>query len=397
MARRTLLITYIATYLLAIGGIIRILIRFGNESLWPIAILVGCYLVLLVLEPFLIRRNLYLTYIYLIIQTAIIGTLSIFTPNADFWGVLFCPLIVQVMHNFPRRTGFLITGIFTVIMSILLLLGFDLEVGLPLIFVYAVIYFLLAAFIAIIREAESAREKSQKQQTELQSAYQQLQFYTTQAEELAVLQERNRLARELHDSVTQSLYSLTLFTEAARHMVEDLGEENIEQYIGQIGVIGQQALKEMRLLVYEQQPPELKREGLVRTLRKRLEAVEGRAGVEAHLEVDEYVSLPGDIEQNLFRIAQEALNNALKHAAAGSVVIYLRQLNGTIEMEIIDDGIGFNPNALPDHGGMGLNSIRERAENIGGTMTILSHPDEGTSVKVSVQEKQLTTSDQKQV
>jgi signal transduction histidine kinase len=272
-------------------------------------------------------------------------------------------------------------------MSILLLLDFDLEVGLPLIFVYAVIYFLLAAFIAIIREAESAREKSQKQQTELQSAYQQLQFYTTQAEELAVLQERNRLARELHDSVTQSLYSLTLFTEAARHMAEELGEESIEQYIGQIGVMGQQALKEMRLLVYELQPPELERDGLVRALRKRLEAVEGRAGVEARLEVEGYDKLPGEVEGELYRIAQEALNNSLKHAAAGSVVLYLRQSDGIIEMEIVDDGVGFNPEDLPDRGGMGLNSIRGRAEHIGGTMTIRSHPGGGTSVKVSVQEK----------
>ena len=106
----------------------------------------------------------------------------------------------------------------------------------------------LAVFIAIICEAEAAHDGSQKRQVVLQSACRQLQSYTAQAEQLAVLQERNRLAHELHDSVTQSLYSLTLFTEAARHMAEDLGEETIEQYIGQIGDIGQQALKEMRFL-----------------------------------------------------------------------------------------------------------------------------------------------------
>jgi signal transduction histidine kinase len=211
--------------------------------------------------------------------------------------------------------------------------------------------------------------------------------------EKAITTERNRLARELHDSVTQSLYSLTLFSEAARHMAEDIGEESIEQYIGQIGVIGQQALKEMRLLVYELQPLELEREGLVRALRKRLEAVEGRAGVEARLEVDELVKLPGDVEQELYRIAQEALNNALKHAAAGSVVVYLRQSNGSIEMEIVDDGVGFNPEVLPDQGGMGLKSIRDRAEQIGGSATIRSQPGEGTSVKVSLQ--QISVDDQR--
>ena len=140
----------------------------------------------------------------------------------------------------------------------------------------------------------------------------------------------------------------------------------------------------MRLLVYELQPIELEKEGLVRALRKRLEAVEGRAGVEARLEVDEFVNLPGDVEQELYRIAQEALNNSLKHAAAGSVVVYLRQPNGWIEMEIVDDGVGFDPEVLPDRGGMGLKSISDRAEQIGGSVTIHSQPGEGTSVKVSV-------------
>ena len=94
-----------------------------------------------------------MTYIYLFVQTAIICTISVVAPIVDFWAGLFCPLVVQVMHNFPQRTGLLITGIFTAITAVFLLLGLGLEVGLPLILVYGVIYFLLAAFIAIILEA----------------------------------------------------------------------------------------------------------------------------------------------------------------------------------------------------------------------------------------------------
>jgi NarL family two-component system sensor histidine kinase LiaS len=108
--------------------------------------------------------------------------------------------------------------------------------------------------------------------------------------------------------------------------------------------------------------------------------------VEARLEVDEFVQLPGDVEQELYRIAQEALNNALKHAAAGSVVVYLRQSNGMVEMEIVDDGVGFDPEDTPDQGGLGLKNIRDRAEHIGGSVTIRSQTGEGTSVKVSVQQ-----------
>lgn len=385
MARRALLITYIATYLLAFGGIVRTLVRFGEDHPWSIGILVGVYLILLFAEPFLIRRNRLLTYSYLFIQVIIICTLAYITPNVDYWALLFCPLILQVMHNFPHRSGFLFTGVITLIMSVFFILGLGLDIALPLILIYGMVFFLFASLLAIVREVEAAREESQEQQAELQSAHQQLQTYTKQAEQLAVLQERNRLARELHDSVSQSLYSLTLFSEAARHMAEDIGEQKIEQYIGQIGVIGQQALKEMRLLIYELQPPELEREGLVRALRKRLEAVEGRAGVETRLEVDNFGKVPGDMEGELYRIAQEALNNSLKHGGASSVVVYLHQSNGNIEMEIVDDGVGFIPNALPDQGGMGLKSIRDRAEQIGGTATIHSLPGVGTSVKVNLQ------------
>jgi signal transduction histidine kinase len=210
--------------------------------------------------------------------------------------------------------------------------------------------------------------------------------------EKAVAAERGRLARELHDSVTQSLYSLTLFTEAARHIAEEDGNETIEQYVGQIGVIGLQALKEMRLLVFELRPPELEKEGLVSALRRRLETVEGRAGVDASVVVDDFVKLPGNIEQEFFRIAQEALNNALKHAAAASVVVYLRQVNGSIEMEIVDDGVGFDPESLPDRGGMGLKNIRERAEGLGGAVVIHSNPGEGTCIKVRLEDLEETQS-----
>jgi len=204
--------------------------------------------------------------------------------------------------------------------------------------------------------------------------------------EKAIATERNRLARELHDSVTQSLYSLTLFSEAARHLAEEQGLESIEKQINQIGVIGLQALKEMRLLVYELQPPELERDGLVRALRKRLDAVEGRAGIDARIEVEEFASLPGLVEQELFRIAQEALNNALKHAAAGSVVVHLRRENDRIDMIIVDDGVGFDPQSLSDSGGMGLKSIRERTERLGGVVDILTKPGDGTKIKVCIEE-----------
>jgi signal transduction histidine kinase len=389
MARRTLLVVYVATYLIVVGGIVRYVVRFRDYRLWSISLLLG-YLISLFSEPFLFRRNRLLTCVYLFVQTAIICTFALITPSVDFWSALFFPLVVQVTLNFPQRTGFVITGAFTVIMAVLMLLGPGPEVGLPLIFLNGVGYFLFAAFIAIIREAEEAREESQKRQAELQQEVEQ----RVQVEEAlrksemekAIATERSRLARELHDSVTQSLYSLTLFTEAARQMAENAGYEGIERQIGQIGRIGLQALKEMRLLVYELRPPELKQEGIIRALRQRLEAVEGRAGVEARVVVDaeEFGRLPRAVELGLYRIAQEALNNALKHAAATSVAVYLRKKDSRVKLEIVDDGLGFQPKDVRNRGGMGLESIVQRAEGFGGTAIIRSAPGEGTNVKVTV-------------
>jgi signal transduction histidine kinase len=385
MARRTLLITYIATYLLAVGAIIRTLVRFRDDRFWSIGALLGGYLLLLFSEPVFVRRSRLLTCIYLLFQTAIIGTLSFITPEVDFWAALFCPVVVQVMHSFPQRIGFLITGIFAVIMSVLMLLGLGPEVGLPLVLTYGVVYFFLAAFIAIVREAEAAREESQRQQAELQSAHVQLQAYTARAEELAVLQERNRLARELHDSVTQSLYSLTLLAVAGQRMIEG---EDLQQIAGnqaRLGEIAQQALQEMRLLVYELRPLALESAGLIGALEQRLETVERRAGIQARVVVEGEVDLAADVEEELYGIAQEALNNSLKHAKASQVALSVRVADESVALEVADDGQGFDLARIGAKGGLGLISMQERADRIGGQLAIHSAPGEGTRVKVSVE------------
>ena len=160
--------------------------------------------------------------------------------------------------------------------------------------------------------------------------------------------------------------------------------QQVENNQVRLSEISQQALQEMRLMVYELRPLALKSEGLIKALEHRLEAVERRAGVDARMVVEGTCELPPDLEEEFYRIAQEALNNALKHAAATSVVVYLRKKDGQVELEIVDDGLGFESEAVRDRGGMGLESIRQRAEGLGGTATIRSAPGEGTSVKVTV-------------
>ena len=207
--------------------------------------------------------------------------------------------------------------------------------------------------------------------------------------ELAVMQERNRLARELHDSMTQSLYSLVLFAGAGRKAVETGRLERVERHLVRAEQSAQQALKEMRLLVFELRPPALEEEGLAGALRQRLDAVEDRVGVETHLSVEGTVELPAFLEEGLYRIAQEALNNALKHAAATSVTVRVRADEQWVTLEVADDGVGFAPEAAGEMGRLGLASMRERAEGLSGSLSIASASGQGTQVKVTVKRKAL--------
>ena len=204
------------------------------------------------------------------------------------------------------------------------------------------------------------------------------------AREAAIVHERARLARELHDSVTQSLYSLTLLAEGWRRLdaAGRLGDKDAP--LKELGDLAQQALKEMRLMVYELRPPTLEQEGLLGALHQRLGAVEQRAGVEARLLAQEIVELPESVEEGLYRIAIEALNNALKHASATAVTVRLGADEGGVTLEVADNGLGFDPQSVRDSAGMGLHTMRERAKELGGTLAIHSVPGQGASIVARV-------------
>lgn len=203
-----------------------------------------------------------------------------------------------------------------------------------------------------------------------------------QARDAAVLEERARLARDLHDSVTQQLYSLTLLAEGWRRLAAAGQLGDVDQPLAEVGQIARQALKEMRLLVYELRPPDLEQAGLLAVLGERLAAIERRAGVKANLLSDLSEDLPMPTQEGLYYIAAEALNNALKHGDAASVTVRLRGDGEWLEMEVTDDGHGFDQGAAAI--GLGLKTMRERAEKLGGVLAIHSAPGAGTRVTVSL-------------
>jgi signal transduction histidine kinase/HAMP domain-containing protein len=203
-----------------------------------------------------------------------------------------------------------------------------------------------------------------------------------------LLAERQRIARDLHDTVTQSLYGMVVLTEAGQVQIESLALPQdsrtlLERWLHTVGETARQAIKEMRLFIYELQPPALREKGLVGALHARLAAVEGRANVKARLLADETLRLPPAAEGALYQIVQEALNNALRHAHASNVTITWAREDHAALLEVRDDGCGFDPQALSNPG-MGLSNMRHRAEAIGATFKIISVPGGGTRVRVRV-------------
>jgi PAS domain S-box-containing protein len=197
------------------------------------------------------------------------------------------------------------------------------------------------------------------------------------------LTERARLVRDLHDSVTQKLYGLLALTEAAQAGLEMGDIDKSQKVLIPIGEHARQALKEMRLFLYELSPSNLKKDGLIAALSQRLDAVEGRADMVRKIKSDDNISLKYDQQVEFFYIAQEALNNTLRHAHAKSVEINLKQTKKHIILEIQDDGVGFDTDNFKQ-GGIGLRSMRERSEKIGATLKMHSQPGNGTKIVLSL-------------
>ena len=201
-----------------------------------------------------------------------------------------------------------------------------------------------------------------------------------EAEAQAAQNERDRLARDLHDSVTQSLYSVSLLAEAARRQAIAGQDTDMAEFITRLGSLAHQALRQMRLLVYELRPGVLDQEGLIGALRHRLESVEKRAGIVVSVITRGERPVPAHWQAEMYRIAHEALNNALKYAAASAVTVRLDTLDDNVQLEIIDNGCGFDPHG--PHQGRGLPMMHERCSQLGGDLIIHSTPGVGTTVRL---------------
>ena len=201
-------------------------------------------------------------------------------------------------------------------------------------------------------------------------------------EQIAVMQERNHLARDLHDSVTQSLYGATLYAEVASQLLKSGELEKAGENLKELKGMALDALAEMRLLIYELRPSVFEQEGLIAAIQTRLDAVEGRLGLETNFITEGEISLSPQVEEGLYRITQEALNNVIKHAHAETVSVTLTQQEQMVCLEVADDGVGFNPVQACEAGCLGLHGMKERAQELGAEFEIISQLGQGAKVIV---------------
>lgn len=348
--------------------------------------LLGVFGLLLVSEPFITRRLPKYRYPYLLMQSGLALATLLRAPGMDFLISLFVPLSFQAVTFFKRRLGFLWIGAFSLLSAWPLLLGWKWQLpGVAAILISACTSFLVGNFAHLLQSAEQGRQKNQRLLAELETAYHQLQEQAVRVEEYAATQERSRLARELHDSVTQTLFSMNLTVQGAQLLVVREPERVAEQ-LDRLQELSRSAAGEIQVLVSQLRTRSVVEEGLIVALRRLASEREHRDGLHIRVEntgQDDENGLSAAVTTGLYRITQEALNNVAKHAGVCDAVVRLKLNSRPRQIEIEDHGAGFAPEQVArnlDH--IGLAGMADRAHELGWTLQVESQPGRGTCIRV---------------
>ncbi|MEU1303389.1 GAF domain-containing sensor histidine kinase [Streptomyces shenzhenensis] len=202
--------------------------------------------------------------------------------------------------------------------------------------------------------------------------------------ELTIAEERSRLAHELHDAVSQKLFSLRLTAQAAARLV-DRDPSRAKGELQQVAALAAEAADELRAAVVELRPAALDEDGLLATLRTQIQVLDRAHTARVTFASTGFRALPAAQEEALLRVAQEALHNALRHSGAGHVDVTVNRRGGGAVLRVTDDGGGFDPHSVHSAGRhLGLVSMRDRANGVGGTLTVESAPGKGTTIEMEV-------------
>ena len=346
------------------------------------AALVGAYLVLSVCLPWLAHRRPVLLEPFFVLQAAVVTALILLPPLQDYYAILYLGIALVAARYLPHRrvAGWLAAC--CVLPTASLLLAFGVAEGLSYLPTYLMGVLVLGFYGSAARRAEEALARSDGLLAELSTAHAELRRYADRAEEAAAAGERNRLAAELHDAATQTVFSITLTAEAAR-LALSRDPARLPTLLARIQESSAEALAEMRSLVRELRSPLVAEDGLLAALRQHAAARERRERLRVILSVEGEERGGLDARETLYRTVQEALNNVVKHAGVPEVEVSLVFGEREVRVVVRDVGRGFDP-AATRSGGFGLAGMRERIESRGGTFTVTSTPGAGTTVTASL-------------
>jgi signal transduction histidine kinase len=358
------------------GCFLRFWIQYAHHPNQLIAlILLAFWLILFIVEPLISKRWGGFFYLYLVLQTLILFSVLRNFPDNDNIAVLYAGLSMQIMYRLPPRIGICIIAVFTPLIMIGVQPYYDLLKTIPLAVIYTAANAFLGACAYSVRKAREEREREIDLYHELQLANQQLEESARNSEQLSVARERSRLALELHDSVTQTIFSMVLTTRAAVILVGQ-DPSRVANQLDHLDQLVRSALEELKKLIQELRPDPKSKTTLVGLLQNHTSRL-GDENMNITIQSTGIEALSEREVQSLFRIAQESLNNVIKHAQTSSASIILK-FTDPARMEIRDEGVGFDF----DHNnpGVGLKGMKERAAGIGWTLDIVSKPGEGTLV-----------------
>jgi signal transduction histidine kinase len=247
-------ITVVTAYTLYVIVALRVVITYaGTQTLPPLLALLAIFILLLVTAPFIVRRWSAYHWLYLGLQTALVVVMGRFAPTFDFLWSLYVILAIQAFDFFAYRTALIWSGVMIALAGVFLMIGIGSALGFAILLNMSAVGYFLVTFTRVSRRAEEARNESAALLTDLQTAHAQLQDYADRAEELSTARERNRVARELHDSVNQSIFSITLTAEAARTMLER-DPARVPPYLDQLQEMTTNALAQLRSLIGQLRP-----------------------------------------------------------------------------------------------------------------------------------------------
>lgn len=373
-----------AFYLFYFGVAVRVLIFFSGHKFQKVVFLLFLvFLFLSLTRSFVTKRMPWYPSAYFSIQTALVAVIFLLPPHHDVVSVLYIAMSFQTIRLFSLRKGFM--WIFVFIFVMVAMLGYiDGKESIPSLFTYISGCLCIGFYGLAIRNAESTNKRNEALLAELQDAYQKLQTYADRVEELATVEERNRLARDLHDSVTQKIFSLTLTAETALMLLEK-EPDRAANMLGRVQTLAQDALSDMRSLIEDLRPRTAAENGLLPALEKHIAQRKDRDGLHVQLSLEGEATMPGSTEEALFGIVQEALNNVVKHSGVDSAEVSLRMTDSSVRLSIRDDGCGFNLREVEkDPQRLGLVGMKDRAELVGGSLSIESAPGAGTCLTIEI-------------